>query len=116
MEYAKVSEFPQYSDGDVSIIVAPLKTYQLHSNVLRTQSHYFADVLNADQAAFLSTKARKEGVTTRYRFQLVKEQFGAIGTFQSLVSLQLSPHNLIPTDFFPSTSTAWVAHLQVASR
>jgi hypothetical protein len=93
MEYPRVSEFPHYNDGDVAIIVAPAKTYQLHSNVLRTQSHYFAEVLNADQAAILSIKAKKEGVTTRYRFQLVKAQFGAIGTFQRVVSLRYPPHN-----------------------
>lgn len=115
MEYAKVSEFPHYSDGDVSIIVAPLKTYQLHSNVLRTQSNYFADVLGADQAATLSAKAKREGVTTQYRFRLVKAQFGAIGTFQSLVSLPYSPQKLNLVDLSHSMWTALVAHLQVAS-
>ena len=93
MEYTRPSDFPHYSDGDVTIIVAPSKTYQLHSNVLRTQSHFFAEVLNEDKAATLSTKARKEGVTTRFRYQLVKAQFGAIGTFQRLVSLQHSTYS-----------------------
>lgn len=86
MEPARASEFPHYHDGDVAIDVAPHKTYQLHSGVLRRYSHYFKDALDDDQAATLSTKARKDGVTTRYRLQLVKTQFGAIGSFQRLVS------------------------------
>lgn len=88
MESFGASEFPNYGDGDVAIVVSPLKTYQLHSGVLRRYSNYFADVLSEEAAANLSTKAKKEGITIRYRLQLVKTQFGAIGTFHRLVSTQ----------------------------
>jgi hypothetical protein len=91
MEHSVVSEFPNYDDGDVAIIVAPHKQYQLHSNTLRHYSHYFADVLAEEKGANLSSKARRDGVTTRYRLQLVKAQFGVIGSFQSLVSTR-RPH------------------------
>lgn len=91
MEFPRVSEFPNYDDGDVAIVVAPLKTYQLHSSVLRRYSHYFADVLGEEDAANLSTKAKKDGITTRYRLQLVKTQFGTIGNFQRLVSTRCPP-------------------------
>jgi hypothetical protein len=88
MEHPSTSEFPHYTDGDVAIIVAPHKPYQLHSNILRRYSHYFAKVLDEEEAAKLSPKARKDGITTRYRLQLVKAQFGVIGTFQRLVSTE----------------------------
>lgn len=107
MEYTRVSDFPLYSDGDVAIIVAPAKTYQLHSNVLRTQSHFFAEVLNEDQAATLSSKARKDGVTIRYRYQLVKAQFGAIGTFQRLVSLLYSAQPIVANLCRPACRQLW---------
>ena len=90
MEHTRASGFPRYDDGDVVVIVAPLKTYQLHSGVLRRYSHHFADVLREEHAAKLSPKAAKDGVTTRYCLQLMKTQFGAIGSFQPLVSIQRS--------------------------
>jgi hypothetical protein len=86
MEHLRASDFPHYGDGDVDIIVAHGQTYQLHSSVLRRYSDYFAQVLGEDQGASLSNKAKKDGVTTRYRLQLVKTQLGTIGTFQRLVS------------------------------
>jgi hypothetical protein len=93
MESSRVSDFPNYGDGDVAIVVGPLKQYQLHSGVLRRNSLYFSDVLSEEAAANLSTKAKKDGVTIRYRLQLVKTQFGAIGTFHRLVSKQRHPGN-----------------------
>jgi hypothetical protein len=95
MESFRASEFPNYGDGDVAIVVTPQKTYQLHSGVLRRYSHYFADVLAEEAAANLSTKAKKDGITIRYRLQLVKTQFGAIGTFHRLVSAQRHPLNIL---------------------
>lgn len=83
------SEFPHYHDGDVSIILAPLKCFQLHANVLRQYSPYFAEILREEDGAKLSPKARKEGVTTKFCLQLVKAQFGVIGTLHRLVSIKL---------------------------
>lgn len=97
MEYSRGSEFPHYEDGDVAILVTPLKTYQLHSNVLRRYSPYFANVFDQQQAANLSAKARRDGVTTRYRLQLVKTQSGAIGSFQRLVRMVVFSLTRSPT-------------------
>jgi hypothetical protein len=116
MEHTRSSEFPQYEDGDVAIIVTPLKTYQLHSGILRRYSHYFAEILAEEQAVNLTNKAKKDGVTTRYRLQLVKTQFGSIGTFQRLVSAQRPPlSNSHALTFRFSSSITLVAHLQAAS-
>jgi hypothetical protein len=118
MEHPSTSEFPHYTDGDVAIIVAPHKPYQLHSNILRRYSHYFAEVLDEEEAAKLSPKARKDGITTRYRMQLVKAQFGVIGTFQRLVStkhlLYHQKKNPV-THCLSSMSTARVVPLLVPS-
>jgi hypothetical protein len=91
MEAFRESDFPHYRDGDVAITIAPLKTYQLHSNVLRRNSRYFAEILDETTAAPLTTKARRDGVTTQYRLQLVKPTFDAIGTFQRVVSKEWPP-------------------------
>jgi hypothetical protein len=116
MEHTRNSEFPHYEDGDVAIIVTPLKTYQLHSSVLRRYSHYFAEILAEEQAVNLTNKARRDGVTTRYRLQLVKTQFGSIGTFQRLVSARRPPlGNCHTLTLRFSSSTTLVAHLQVVS-
>jgi hypothetical protein len=111
MEYTRTSEFPHYEDGDVAVIIAPVKTYQLHSGVLRRYSHYFSEVLGEDQAANLSSKAKKDGVTTRYRLQLVRFQAGAIGTFHRLVSAQRPPRYNFPL----SNSLVLPAHRQLWS-
>ncbi len=96
------------------VIVAPLKTYQLHSGVLRRYSHHFADTLREENAAKLSPKAAKSGATTRYCLQLVKTQFGAIGTFQPLVSMQ-RPLITIATNNFFSPWINSVTHIPLAS-
>lgn len=85
MESSIDHQFPRYRDGDVEIMIAPLKTYQLHSNLLRRSSNYFAEVLNDEEGAKLSTRAIREGVRIRYRLQLVKAEAGAIGSFRRLV-------------------------------
>lgn len=110
MEYARTSEFPHYDDGDVALIVAPAKSYQLHSSVLRRSSHYFAQVLDEEQAPILSNKAKKDGVTTRYRLHLVKTQFASIGTFQQMVR-QASLHSLLISIITHSPFFQHVDHL-----
>lgn len=75
------SQFPKFHDGDVQITLTPSKELKLHSQVLRRFSVIFSRLLDQEYAATLSAKARKEGITTRFRLQL-----DANGTFLRLVS------------------------------
>lgn len=75
------SEFPKFHDGDVAIVIDPGKTYQLHSSVLQRNSPFFANLFSAEGPAQLSSAAVKQGVTTRYRFELFKVSSDAVGTF-----------------------------------
>lgn len=67
---AKDSKFPKFADGDVVIVISGTRVYHLHSGVLRRNSTTFAKMLDVDHAALLSSKAKKEGITTRFRLDL----------------------------------------------
>ncbi|KAI9717572.1 MAG: hypothetical protein M1812_004713 [Candelaria pacifica] len=67
----KTSEFPCFHDGDVVISLCVSHVFYLHASVLRRNSTFFAEHLTEEKGAVLSSKARKEGITTRYRFQLI---------------------------------------------
>lgn len=72
----KESKFPKFADGDVIIILSGSRVYHLHAGVLRRNSTTFAKILDEDHAAVLSHKAKKEGITTRFRLDLT----GLVGT------------------------------------
>jgi hypothetical protein len=61
-------DFPICADGDVAILLSPMKAYKLHSQVLSRFSTYFAEQLSSDPA-FISAKARREGAAS-YHFEL----------------------------------------------
>ena len=63
--------FPKYKDGDVLFHLAPTQTYQLHAGILRQHSALLRDMLRDGSAARLSSGAKREGVTTLYRIDLL---------------------------------------------
>ena len=65
------SRFPRFDDGDVVIGLPGGRLYLLHTAVLRRNSAYFSDLLAEDFGATLNPKARKEGVSIRYRVDLI---------------------------------------------
>ncbi|KAK3081162.1 hypothetical protein LTS18_009588, partial [Coniosporium uncinatum] len=65
-------DFPHCSDGDVMIVLAPGRFFQLHSDVLKRSSGFFQEVLTEENAIYLSEKAKRQGVCIRYRLELVE--------------------------------------------
>lgn len=90
MESSSISDFPKFADGDVVVVLTSGKAYQLHATVMRRNSTLFAEMLTENRAAQLLPKAKKEGVTVRYRMELSKT-VGVYGTFEMKVRDQ-TPH------------------------
>ena len=67
---SKVNKFPNFRDGDVLVVISPRNTYQLHARTLRLHSPIFARMLSEENAAQLGSRAKKEGITTRWRIDL----------------------------------------------
>ncbi|KAI9695887.1 MAG: hypothetical protein M1836_006004 [Candelina mexicana] len=68
----KTSKFPHFDDADVVIHLGGGRLYHLHASVLRRNSTFFAEHLTEENGAVLSSKAKKEGVTVRYRVELTE--------------------------------------------
>ena len=60
-----------HRDGDVLVVITEARKYKLHSAVLRRSSPTLLALLDESPAADLSKYAKKKGVTTKYRLQLV---------------------------------------------
>lgn len=86
MAAPSASNFPVFSDGDVRLIIPPGNIYQLHSAILTRNSGFFAGALTERNAAKLSPKAKKSGVTVRFQLQLVHSPANPNGVFQMKVS------------------------------
>jgi len=69
------SIFPKFSDGDL-IVYTSGRAYQLHANVFRRASPKFSRLLAEENGAILAPRAKKEGVTVRYRLDLVGVESG----------------------------------------
>ena len=82
----EASLFPKFVDGDVLIVLSSSRTYYLHSGVLRRNSTTFAKLLDESHAAVLSSKAKKEGVTTRFRIDMTGINGNVPGRFVRRVS------------------------------
>lgn len=65
------SNFPKFHDGDVMIVLSGGRVYQLHASVLRHSSELFARLLLEEYGVILSSRAKKEGMTIRYRLDWV---------------------------------------------
>lgn len=63
--------FPRFVNGDVEIVLTPIRRLRLHSDVLSGASLLFAELLTKENAAVLSKKALSEGRTVRYLIELV---------------------------------------------
>lgn len=70
------SQFPKFADADVLIYLSAGRIYALHAGVLRRNSTRLAEVLDDANGATLSTKAKKEGTTVRFRLDLVRADVG----------------------------------------
>lgn len=69
---ATANAFPQFEDGDVTIVVSTSKIYRLHSSTLRRTSEYFRNIFDTSVSPKLTAAARREGFTP-YRFVLFKD-------------------------------------------
>ncbi|KKY19217.1 hypothetical protein UCRPC4_g04591 [Phaeomoniella chlamydospora] len=92
MESQTASGFPRYRDGDVLIYVGPRQRYELHANVLRRNSSYFEKLLASNNAAQLSSRAKKEGITTLYLLEWIKPDSGSLSGIGSFNLRSLDPH------------------------
>ena len=88
MEVETPSQFPHYADGDVLVIITPVKRFQLHASMLRRNSTTFEHMLAPNAAAQLSARAKREGVTILYQLELDKTRSG-IGRFRLNVSFSI---------------------------
>lgn len=70
------SQFPKFADADVLIYLSAGRIYALHAGVLRRNSTRLAEVLDDANGATLSTKAKKDGTTVRFRLDLVRADVG----------------------------------------
>jgi len=70
------AKFPMFSDGDLIVYTTGGRGYQLHAGVFRRASSMFAQLLAEEKGALLATKAKKEGVTVRYRLDLIGVESG----------------------------------------
>lgn len=95
MEPPHAAEFPKFLDGDVKLVISPIQSYLLHSDVLRRNSPFFAYLLDTEGPADLCSAARKSGVTIRYHFELVRPRgsAGTVGTFERKVGTTSLYHN-----------------------
>ncbi|KAK5083031.1 hypothetical protein LTR05_006913 [Lithohypha guttulata] len=85
---ASSSDFPQYQDGDITIVVSTSKVYRLHSHTLRRVSDFFRNAFENGEAPRLTAAARRDGHTP-YRFVLV-QQHSDSDDRGAFISLQIS--------------------------
>ena len=81
---SNLDEFPKYPDGDVFLMVTAIKSYQLHSSVLRRNSSWFAAQIDEKEPPKLNVKARKEH-SAAYRFELDNLGVNGVGRFSRKV-------------------------------
>lgn len=63
--------FPNYPEADVHFVVSPGQTYELYSRTLKIHSSRLHQMLNPEDAAKLTSEARRKGVTTLFRVELM---------------------------------------------
>lgn len=88
MEVETTSQFPHYADGDVLVIITPVKRFQLHASMLRRNSTTFEHMLVPAAAAQLNARAKRDGVTILYQLELDKTR-GGISRFRLNVSFDI---------------------------
>ncbi|KAK5110596.1 hypothetical protein LTR85_000973 [Meristemomyces frigidus] len=70
----QASEFPQFKDADVRIVISGSRQYQLHSSILKSISPTMKELLADQWAAKLNSKAIKRGVTGKCRLLMVENE------------------------------------------
>lgn len=63
--------FPEYSDGDVLVVITAARRYKLHSTVLRRASPTISALFDEVAPSEPSLKMKRRGMTIRYRLHLV---------------------------------------------
>lgn len=86
MDAITPSEWPMFSDGDVTIVLSTARHYRLHSSVLRRNSPYFAKELDKFPPAKLNAAAKREQLSP-IRFELRRNNMNPIGIFERKVGL-----------------------------
>lgn len=86
MDTDPTTAFPVFKDGDVMIVLSPLKTYKLHSSVLKRNSTLFSREIGAKPPPRLSLHARNSNLAP-YHFQLVGGENHRVGSFVRKVRL-----------------------------
>ncbi len=71
------------------IFITTGRVYQLHSSTLRRHSPFFAEKLVEENAAALTTKAKKDGVVTRFRLDLAMTADGSCGELKMKVDFRI---------------------------
>jgi hypothetical protein len=67
------TNFPEFADGDVRIVITGSRQYKLHSTILKSVSPLMQELLTDDIAAPLcSTAIKKEKATLRFRLDLTR--------------------------------------------
>ena len=73
-----------FPDGDVVVSLANGCSYQLHAGVLRRNSTKLSSMLAEEHGAVLTAKAKKAGISVRYRLVLCGTDAG-VGYLQARV-------------------------------
>lgn len=96
------SEFPNFHNGDVMVVIPPTEIYQLHSDVLRRCSpHHLGQLVAPANAASLIKAALYSGHFTRYKLVLRPSEGHQTGVFRREVCL-----------LFVCVCTAYHVHLE----
>ena len=75
------SDFPNFVDGDVLLVISTTQYYKLHSQVLCAHSNFFHEQISAKPGARLNAQARRENAAA-YRFEwLQSHQQNDFGQF-----------------------------------
>lgn len=82
-------DFLKFKDGDVIVSITGTKSYQLHAATLRRNSALFNSLLAEEYGADLQPRAKKDGITVRYRLELGRADLDGIGTFERTVSASI---------------------------
>lgn len=70
------SQFPKFADADVLVHLSAGRVYALHAGVLRRNSPRLAELLDDANGANLTTRAKRDGITIRFRLDLIPSDVG----------------------------------------
>ena len=87
---SRESEYPDFSDGDVRIIITGSRQYTLHSSILKSSSPVMRQLLDDDSTAKLTHKAIKRGMRITNRLHMVENDGDEGGVDYVLMPVKLN--------------------------